>query len=137
MKNDPSAGCHQHRYKDKLKTNGFFFFVVYWPPFHVFHINLDMMECFVKSPHPRPPKKTNKKTLKKITVQLSNPPPHSTQAPPFLPNTFTLLLLDGEKIQTSLSAQFLFCFFLSPPFTQHTHTHTPKQTHRCGKKGAG
>lgn len=26
----------------------YFYIFVYWPPFHVFHINLDKMECFVK-----------------------------------------------------------------------------------------
>lgn len=46
--NNTFANLTQHLKKQTNWRQMYFYIFVYWPPFHVFHINLDMMECFVK-----------------------------------------------------------------------------------------
>lgn len=104
--------------KRKINTPKYFRIFVYWPPFHIFHINLDMMECFVRSPS--------------HYWTASDPPPCSIQAPS-LPNAVRSLFCSRTTrkyklvIQSNMHADslsrthFLFNDILT---FSHAHAHT-------------
>jgi len=106
----------------------FYSFFVYWPPFHVFHINLDMMECFVKFPPPLYSCRTHHLALLKPPLPAKKPSTTITQyihSPVHWP----------PKIWTSHSTHHTA---ICTSFTQHTmhslthsHTHTPLWQQGC------
>lgn len=109
--------------QQKTKTEDksiFYNFVVYWPPFHVFHINLDMMECFVKFPSPLYSCQT------RLLALLKPPLPAKHTVHSFSCSWTTRKY---EPFNSSHSNFFT-------PFTQHTmhsltHAHKPLRQQGC------
>lgn len=79
-------------------TQNFFGIFVYWPPFHIFHINLDMMECFVRPPS---------------HCWQSQTPPTLLHLSSLLATRSTFALLVDQITYTSFNSTSV-----------HTHTHT-------------
>lgn len=112
----------------------FYNFFLYWPPFHVFHINLDMMECFVKFPPPLYSCQTHHLAL------LKPPLPAKQQSTTITQYSFSCSLITKNMNQSFHSSHSnLYIIHTALRAFTHTHTHTAVATRVLGraKRDAG